>query len=139
MSPRTRSIAGVIITVALAAVVIGGLVSGDPSPEDRAYALGLRIKCPVCQGSAIGDSPAETAQTMMQIVREKVAAGESDAQIEQYFVARYGDWVLLDPPASGKTLVLWLVPVVAVVAGVMMILRRRRGASDEEHIGADVP
>ena len=137
MTPRLRSLIGIVVTVALAAVVVGGLVSGDPSPEDRAYALGLRIKCPVCQGSAIGDSPSETAQTMMQIVREKVAAGESDAQIEQYFVDRYGDWVLLDPPASGKTLVLWLVPVVFLIGGIVMILRRRRTVDDGEPSGVE--
>lgn len=132
MDSKVRNLAGSAITVILAAVVIVGLVLGDDTAEDRVNTLGARIKCPVCQGEAIGDSPSETALAMMQIVEEKVAAGESDAQIVDYFTARYGNGILLDPPFAGSTLLVWLLPVVAVAGGVWMILGRKRQPSKTE-------
>lgn len=126
MANRTRTFGGWAITVVLAVVVVVGLIMGDSAAEDRVNALGSRIKCPVCQGEAIGDSPSETSAAMMGIVKEKVSAGETDAQIIDYFTARYGNGILLDPPFSGSTLLVWLLPVAAVVGGIWMILSRRR-------------
>ncbi len=126
MPDRIRTFLGWGVTLALSAVVVTGLVMGDPRPEDRVEAIGKSIKCPVCQGEAIADSPSETAEAMMEIVEEKVAAGETDQQIYEYFQARYGEGILLDPPFSGKTLLVWLLPVVAVGGGIWMIAGRRR-------------
>ncbi len=126
MSERLRRWIGAIVTIALAAVVVVGIAIGDPSEEDRVRSLGARIKCPVCQGEPILDSPAETARAMMDIVAERVAAGESDEQIIDYFTERYGDGILLDPPVAGRTLLLWVLPFVALAAGVVLILGRRR-------------
>ncbi len=81
MDSKTRSLVGWAITAVLAAVVIVGLIMGDSAESDRVNALGARIKCPVCQGEAIGDSPSETSRAMMVIVEEKVAAGETDAAV----------------------------------------------------------
>ena len=91
MNKRVRTLIGWLVTVVLAAVVVVGLIMGDSSAQDRVDGLGSRIKCPVCQGEAIGDSPSETAQAMVEIVKEKVEAGETDSQIVDYFTARYGD------------------------------------------------
>ncbi|GBE23617.1 MAG TPA: cytochrome c-type biogenesis protein CcmH [Actinobacteria bacterium] len=133
MSNRARQIIAGVITVALAAIVVAGLIAGDPTPEDRVDSLGQRIKCPVCQGVTIAESPSKTAQTMMEITREKVAAGWTDDQIIQYFEDRYNTAILVDPPFSGKTLLVWLLPVVALIAGVALILSkmrsRRKGVS----------
>lgn len=126
MDSKARSLGGWAITAVLAAVVIVGLVMGDSAEADRVNDLGARIKCPVCQGEAIGDSPSETALAMMEIVEEKVAAGETDAQIVGFFTARYGNGILLDPPFAGSTLLVWLLPVLAVAGGVGMILSRKR-------------
>ena len=126
-----RWLAG-IVTVALAAVVLFGFVDGEPSDPDRVAALGSRIRCPVCQGEPIADSPAETAEAMMRIVEERVAAGETDAQIVEYFRSRYGDWVVLDPPFRGATLFLWLLPLVALGAGVVLIAGRVRRVREPE-------
>jgi len=126
VSERLRRWIGAIVTIALAAVVVVGIAIGDPSEEDRVRSLGDRIKCPVCQGEPILDSPAETARAMMDIVAERVAAGESDEQIIDYFTERYGDGILLDPPVAGRTLLLWVLPFVALAAGVVLILGRRR-------------
>ena len=121
-----RTLVGWSVTIVLAAIVIAGFVMGDSRPEDRAAALGESIMCPVCQGESIVDSPSLTARAMMEIVSEKVAAGESDQQILSYFRARYGDAIILDPRFSGKTLLVWALPGLAVAAGVGMILSRRR-------------
>jgi len=126
MDNKLRTFAGWAVTLVLATVVVVGLVIGDSAPQDRVDALGSRIKCPVCQGEAIGDSPSETARAMVEIVAEKVAAGETDGQIVNYFTARFGDGILLDPPFAGRTLLVWLLPVAAVAGGIWMILRRRR-------------
>ncbi len=126
MARDARSVLGLVITALLAAVVIFGFVVGSPREEDRVARLGAIIKCPVCQGEAIGDSPSETAEAMMDVVAEKVAAGETDDQIITYFQTRFGEGILLDPPVGGKTLLVWVLPVVAVGGGVWMILSRRR-------------
>lgn len=126
MSAELRTLAGRIATVLLAGIVVIGFIIGDDSPEDRVATLGASIKCPVCQGEAIIDSPSPTARAMMDVLEEKVAAGESDRQIFDYFSARFGDGIVLDPPFEGKTLVVWLTPIVALGAGMWMIASRRR-------------
>ncbi len=132
MSESVRRILAGIITVALAAVVVVGMVMGEDTERDRIQALGKRIKCPVCQGEPIGDSPAETSRAMMDIVAERVAAGESDGEIVDYFVSRYGDGILLDPPFEGRTLALWLLPGIALIAGILLIAGRRRASTPAE-------
>jgi len=132
VSDRLRRILAAIVTLALAGVVVAGLVMGEETESDRIKALGTRIKCPVCQGEPIADSPAETARAMMDIVAERVDAGETDEQIIDYFTARYGDGILLDPPFEGRTLALWLLPVVALAAGIALILGRRRAPHRRE-------
>ena len=126
MTEGVRKIVAGLVTVGLAVIVVVGLVIGDSTPRDRVQALGSSIKCPVCQGEAIADSPSETATAMMDVVAEKVDEGLSDDQVFDYFRARYGDGILLDPPFRGRTLALWLLPVAAVVVGVFMILSRRQ-------------
>ncbi len=121
-----RKLIGWVVTVGLAAIVAVGLVVGDAPPEDRVASLGAAIKCPVCQGEAIIDSPSPTAKAMLEVVEEKVAAGESDQQIVAYFQGRFGDGIYLDPPFAGRTLLVWLIPLFAVAGGVWMILSRRR-------------
>ncbi len=112
-------------------VIIAGTVSGQPSTEDRAANLGSRIMCPVCQGSAIANSPSETAVSMMDKVEELVIAGSTDDEVLQYFRERYGDNIILDPPFAGKTLLVWLLPIAAFGAGVWMIVRRKRKVPEQ--------
>jgi len=126
MSEGVRKALAGILTLALVAIVVVGIAIGDPTPQNRVQALGSRIKCPVCQGEAIADSPSETAAAMMEVVAEQVEQGQTDDQILEYFRARYGEGILLDPPFGGRTLVLWLLPLAAVAAGVRMILGRRQ-------------
>ena len=126
MSDSIRKIIAAVVTIALAAIVVVGLVQGDKSDEDRARAIGSRVKCPVCQGVAIADSPSETARAMMDVVEERIADGWSDNQIIDYFSERYTDSIVIDPPFAGNTLLVWLLPLLAVVAGVFMIFTRRK-------------
>jgi cytochrome c-type biogenesis protein CcmH len=126
MSTRIRQLIAGVITLGLVGIIVGGLIAGDPTAEDRVARLGQIIKCPVCQGVTIGESPSETAQAMMAITREKVAAGWTDDQIITYFEDRYNTAILVDPPFSGKTLLVWVLPVVALAIGVAMVLTRIR-------------
>jgi len=126
MSADLRKRVGWVVTATLAVIVVVGLAMGDARPEDRVASIGASIRCPVCQGEAIIDSPSPTAKAMMEIVGEKVAAGETDQQIESYFQARFGEGILLDPPFAGKTLLVWILPVLAIAGGVWLILTRRR-------------
>jgi len=103
----------------------------DPTLEARAREIGQALRCVVCQNQSIDDSAAEVARDMRRAVRERLVAGDSNQQVFAFMVARYGDYVLLDPPFKARTLVLWLgAPVLLVVAGgaLFYAARRRRTA-----------
>ncbi|MCB2412545.1 cytochrome c-type biogenesis protein CcmH [Demequina sp. TTPB684] len=114
------------VTLALLAIAAGGLVAGNQSPEDRAYAIEQRLRCPTCKTVSVAESPSETAAGMRQIVAEQVAAGRTDEEIFDYFTQRYGQWVLLEPPFAGQTLLLWLLPLAAAGGGLLVLLTRGR-------------
>lgn len=84
----------------------------DLSPE--VFRIAKSIRCPVCQGESAGESNSGIAQEMRKIIAEQLAAGKSEAQIQQFFVDRYGDWILYSPPRRGLTLWVWLSPVLAI-------------------------
>lgn len=102
----------------------------------------------MCQSVSIADSPSETAVAMRQTVAEQIAAGRTDVEVLDYFRARFGDWVVLDPPVGGAALALWVTPVAATVLGgeIVLVLARRRGRDpdgelseqDRDRIGAAV-
>jgi len=104
----------------------------SPTQEAQAQAIGRTIRCPVCQGLPITESPSELSQSMLRELREQVVAGRSRDQITGYFAARYGDTVLLDPPRRGVNLLLWLGPIAGAVLGVWWLssyLKRTRAAA----------
>lgn len=101
----------------------------DPVLEDRARNLGRDIRCMVCQNQSIEDSEVGLARDLRLIVRERLVAGDSDAQVMSFLHARYGDFVLLKPPFAWSTAVLWATPVVAVLAGLLLIAGMRRRAA----------
>lgn len=110
----------------------------DPSQEARARTIFREVRCLVCQNESIDDSEAQLAGDLRKIIRQQVAAGRSDAQIRQFLVARYGEFVLLKPPFSAGNLALWVGPFVVVIVGglLLLFLLRRRAApevlSDDE-------
>lgn len=111
----------------LAAGLIAAVLMGPTPAEDRAWAIGSRIRCPVCQGDSIVDSPSESARNMMELVRARIDEGRSDDEIISELLSSYTGALLLDPPAAGATLWLWLAPFAALLAGLVMIWRRFEG------------
>ncbi|MBI2755396.1 MAG: cytochrome c-type biogenesis protein CcmH [Chloroflexi bacterium] len=105
------------LTLALASTRTG-------APDDRARALDGQLRCPTCQGLSIRDSPATSAAQMRTLVREQIDAGASDEAIRAFFVARYGRWILLDPPATGVDLALFIAPAAILAAGSILVVRR---------------
>lgn len=101
----------------------------DPALEERARALHKQLRCLVCQNQAIDDSNADLARDLRVLVRERIAQGDSDSEVLDYVVGRYGDWVLLNPPFKARTLALWLGPAALLLLGsglaVHVILRQR--------------
>ncbi len=128
MRSRAVNLAIVAVAVALLAITAVGLLIGRSGETDRAYQLQQRLRCPTCTSVSIAESPSDTAAAMRRVVEEQIAAGRSDKQIIDYFRARYGQWVLIDPPARGKTLLVWLLPAVAALAGLAAVLARARRA-----------
>lgn len=99
----------------------------DPALEARAREIGRTLRCVVCQNQAIDDSSAEVAHDMRRAVRERLVAGDSDAAVYDFMVARYGDYVLLKPPFKAGTLLLWLGgPLVLLIAGAALLVAARR-------------
>jgi cytochrome c-type biogenesis protein CcmH len=97
----------------------------DPAMEAKARAMMREIRCVVCQTQSIDESDADIAADLRNIVREQMAAGKSEAEIRTYLTARYGDFVLLDPPFKPETLVLWIGPFALVALGLGFVLLRR--------------
>jgi cytochrome c-type biogenesis protein CcmH len=115
-----------------AAAVEPSEVLPDPVLEARAREISKGLRCLVCQNQSIDDSDASLARDLRVLVRERLAAGDSDQQVEDYVVSRYGDFVLLNPPFKGATYVLWLLPAVIGLLGVAAIVifyRRRQSAA----------
>jgi len=108
-----------LLTIASAAWAIEMPLS-DPEQEARAYALFHQIRCVVCAGQTIADSPADVAADMRREIRERIAAGDSTREIKLYLAGRYGDTVLMQPLLTIKTAVLWFGPgallVIAIIA-----------------------
>lgn len=104
-------------------------VLADPAQEARAQALEREIRCVQCQNEPIAQSTADIAVDMRTLVRERVAAGDSDAEIRAYFRERYGDFVLFRPPWDARTWALWAAPFALLAAGLAAVLALRRGRS----------
>ncbi|HEX7968514.1 MAG TPA: cytochrome c-type biogenesis protein [Stellaceae bacterium] len=105
----------------------------DSALEARARALSKELRCLVCQNESIDDSNADLAHDLRVLLRERIAAGDSDGQVLQFVVSRYGDFVLLKPPVEPATYALWFGPpaVLALGAvGAILYLRRRRAAPE---------
>lgn len=99
-----------------------------PALEARVQTLGKELRCAVCQGLSITDSPSSMARAQLDMVRELVSSGKSDDEVREYFVRRYGEWVLLQPKAEGFNWLVWAGPGLLVVGGFVIILRQlKRG------------
>jgi len=108
----------------------------DPPREARVQALGKQLRCPMCQGLSIADSNSSAARAQMDKVRELVAAGRTDQEIREYFTSRYGEWALLEPPASGMNLLVWVLPLCLLVFGGLAIARVMRPGQEPASVAA---
>ena len=88
--------------------------------------LASELRCPVCQGNSIQDSPSELAQQMRDVIRDQLRSGKTPEEVRAYFVDKYGEWILLAPRAEGLNLIVYLVPVVAVLLGGLIVWRTVR-------------
>ncbi|MFI7648186.1 cytochrome c-type biogenesis protein CcmH [Micromonospora sp. NPDC049460] len=130
---RRHALGGAVLAVLLAAAVLGMVRAGQPAPRQdpvRSVAVGLR--CPSCQGESVADSRSPIAAAMRQVVADQLARGRDPDDIRRWFVQRYGEEVLADPPVRGPGLLLWVVPALALVgagyAAVRTLRPRTRGA-----------
>lgn len=123
-----KSVSGVIVALLLAAAA--GSARAQDSAASQAPPVGVdtvldakvrsiaeQLRCPVCMGNSVAESPSALAADIKQLIREQLAAGKTEEQVKQYFVDRYGEWVLLNPQPHGFNLVVWLGPFVLLFAG----------------------
>ncbi len=129
--------AGLLALVLLAAAPAGAVqpdeVLPDPALEARARALSQGLRCPVCRNESIDESHADVARDLRFVLRERLVAGDSDEEAIDFIVARYGEYVLLNPTARGSNLLLWLAGPAMLGAGGLiaaLYLRRRSSAGD---------
>jgi cytochrome c-type biogenesis protein CcmH len=118
---------GVLVVVVLAVAL---WPEGEPTQAHRAHTIAAGLKCQECTSLSIADSNAPTSKAIRTDIARRVAAGESDDEIRQHYVDQYGEQILLDPQSSGISLLVWVLPVVVLVAGatgvVFAIARNRR-------------
>jgi cytochrome c-type biogenesis protein CcmH len=107
----------------------------DPRLEARARELSRELRCMVCQNQSIDDSEAPLARDLRLLVRERLTKGDTNQQVLDFLVARYGEFVLLKPPLEGRTLVLWILPPAALLGGAigLYLLMLRRRLPESEH------
>jgi cytochrome c-type biogenesis protein CcmH len=141
-----RLAAGLILILALvglgpALAVTPDEMLKDPAEEARARALSTGLRCMVCQNQSIDDSDADLAHDIRVLVRERIAAGDSDEAVIKFLVARYGDFILLKPPVNTETILLWAIPFATLALGIAAVLaasrRRRSSAAPAGSLTAD--
>jgi cytochrome c-type biogenesis protein CcmH len=116
-----------------------GEMLADPKLEARARTIDQELRCLVCQNQSIDDSDADLAHDLRLLVRKRVLAGDSDEQVKQYIVARYGNYVLLKPPFEAETYLLWFGPALLLLAaaGTAFVFYRRRAAEKPQPLSAE--
>lgn len=144
MSPMMRILALVLVGFMLAsgpaAAVQPDEVLDDPELEQRARVISLDVRCLVCQNQSIDDSNADLARDLRVLVRERLVAGDTNQQVLDYLVERYGPFVLLEPPKSESTYLLWYGPAALLGIGALSLLvmaMRRRREEEVEPLSAE--
>ncbi|WP_312943529.1 cytochrome c-type biogenesis protein [Agrobacterium sp.] len=123
-----------------AVAVLPDEILSDPVLEERARNLSAQLRCMVCQNQSIDDSNAELARDLRVLVRERLVSGDSDQDVIAYVVSRYGEFVLLKPRFSARTVLLWGAPILLTLAGVTSLLvfaRRRNTLPTQQKLSSD--
>ncbi len=108
--------------------------------DQRVHDVASQLKCLVCQGESVADSPAILSQQMRGVIRQQLQSGKSEQEVIQYFVSRYGDRILLAPPWQGLTLLAWLIPIALMLGGILLlfvVLRSWQSQSDKRSFDTD--
>ncbi|MFK4767990.1 MULTISPECIES: cytochrome c-type biogenesis protein [Rhizobiaceae] len=112
----------------------------DPALEQRARQISAQLRCMVCQNQSIDDSNAELAKDLRVLVRQRLTDGDTDKQVVDYVVSRYGEFVLLNPRLSSKTIILWSMPIGLLIAGIfalVIFVRSRPARRPSEVLSAE--
>ena len=139
-----RSLIPPFIALILALVVVGGALAQDPNPpapsDDQVNAIAKGLYCPVCENIPLDVCGTQACAQWRELIREKLSQGWSEAQIKQYFVDQYGDRVLASPPARGLNWLVYLIPPLAILAGVYILVRAFQSLRQpaEQHPPAEV-
>ena len=100
--------------------------ASDSALEAMTTVLASELRCPVCQGNSIQDSPSELAQQMRDLIKDQLRSGKTPDEVRAYFVDKYGEWILLSPKAEGLNLIVYIVPFVALLVGGLVVWRTVR-------------
>lgn len=122
------------------ACVVAAVAASALSAQDldaQVQAIAARLRCPVCQNESLADSPSELSSQMRALIRTKLQAGESPDQIVAYFVAKYGQWILLEPPRRGVLWLVWVGPLVALGVGFAVAVSFLRRVTRPPALGSD--
>ena len=134
--------------IALAVLAIVGAVWSyvflqnppQPSLDQRVHDVASQLRCPVCQGESVADSPSQLSQQMRGVIRQQLQSGKSEQEVIQYFRTSYGDQIVWSPPWQGFTLLAWLVPIGLLLAGIVLlffVLRDWRALAPASSTAAD--
>lgn len=118
-----------LVIIAILATALAVAWSARPQPvsaDDRVDRIAAELRCPVCQGLSVEDSPSDTARSMKALVATRVGEGRTDDEIRAEFQRSYGDWILLSPPLLSVNGLVWLAPLAAVIAGGVFALQQTR-------------
>jgi cytochrome c-type biogenesis protein CcmH len=110
-----------LCVLALAGLMLAPMIAHADALDDGVRRVALQLQCPVCEGETVADSPSGLAGDMRAVIRTKLAAGESDKQILDEFVASYGDSILTEPPKRGISLGVWVGPVIGLLLGIALV------------------
>jgi len=140
MTGRRAGLTALVLAALLAGAARGAPAPARVVPESEVHEVAGELRCVVCQNLSVADSPSEMARQMRAIVRERLEAGESPGEVVQYFVDRYGEWILLSPRRSGFNLLVWAAPLAAVAVGLAIVsVLVRRWAREPASSGTAPP
>src|SRR5229473_6404511 len=117
---KQRALLLVIAVVVMLAAIWAYVLLVTPAQESldqRVHDVASQLKCPVCQGESVADSPSTISQQMRAVIRQQLQSGKSEQEVIQYFVDRYGEQIVWSPPWQGFTLLAWLVPIALLLVG----------------------